>query len=104
MQLSRCGNFWLPCRHKSPRWNGCWHWSSNSFWPITTSSYTDKMSMAVGVEVRVPFLDPDLVDFAAHIPTRYKQRDHVGKWVLKKAMELFSPRCPIVPRPDSARR
>jgi len=28
-------------------------------------SYTDKMSMASGVEVRVPFLDPDLVQFAA---------------------------------------
>jgi len=28
-------------------------------------NYTDKMSMASGVEVRVPFLDPDLVQFAA---------------------------------------
>ena len=26
-------------------------------------NYTDKMSMASGVEVRVPFLDPDLVQF-----------------------------------------
>lgn len=54
--------------------------------------YTDKMSMAVGVEVRVPFLDPDLVDFAARIPTQYKQRGSVGKWVLKQAMEPFLPR------------
>lgn len=37
-------------------------------------NYTDKMSMAVGVEVRVPFLDLDLVDFASKIPTEYKQR------------------------------
>ena len=50
-------------------------------------TYTDKMSMAVGVEVRVPFLDLDLIDFASHIPSKFKQRNSVGKWILKKAME-----------------
>jgi asparagine synthase (glutamine-hydrolysing) len=34
--------------------------------------YTDKMSMAAGVEVRVPFLDLELVEFAAQIPAHYK--------------------------------
>lgn len=53
--------------------------------------YTDKMSMAVGVEVRVPFLDQDLVELAARIPDRFKQRGPVGKWVLKKAMEPYLP-------------
>ena len=48
--------------------------------------YTDKMSMAVGVEVRVPFLDLDLVELAARIPVRFKQRGRTGKWVLKQAM------------------
>jgi asparagine synthase (glutamine-hydrolysing) len=32
----------------------------------------DKMSMAHGLETRVPFLDNDLVDFALRIPVRYK--------------------------------
>jgi asparagine synthase (glutamine-hydrolysing) len=53
--------------------------------------YTDKMSMAAGVEVRVPFLDPDLIDFASRIPDRFKQRGKDGKWVLKKAMEAYLP-------------
>jgi asparagine synthase (glutamine-hydrolysing) len=53
--------------------------------------YTDKMSMAVGVEVRVPFLDIDLVDFAARIPACMKQRGTHGKWILKKAMEPYLP-------------
>ena len=53
--------------------------------------YTDRMSMASGVEVRVPFLDLDLVDFAAGIPVKYKQRGSEGKWVLKKAMEPYLP-------------
>lgn len=53
--------------------------------------YTDKMSMAMAVEVRVPFLDLDLVDFAARIPIGLKQRGREGKWVLKKAMEPYLP-------------
>ena len=32
----------------------------------------DKLSMAFGLETRVPFLDNDLVDFACRVPIRYK--------------------------------
>ena len=42
------------------------------------------MGMAAGVEVRVPFLDKALVDFAASIPTAYKLRGGQGKWIFKK--------------------
>ena len=52
--------------------------------------YTDKMSMAAGVEVRVPFLDNDLVRLANALPPGLKQRGAEGKWVLKKAMEPYS--------------
>lgn len=63
-------------------------------------TYTDKMSMATGVEVRVPLLDLDLVDFAARIPPRLKQRGGVGKWVFKKAMEPYLPH-QVIYRPKS---
>lgn len=63
-------------------------------------TYTDKMSMAAGVEVRVPFLDLDLVEYAQRIPMRYKQRGGEGKWVLKKAMEPYLPR-DVIYRPKS---
>ena len=53
--------------------------------------YTDKMSMAAGVEVRVPFLDLELIDFAESIPIEYKLRNNIGKWILKKAMEPYLP-------------
>jgi asparagine synthase (glutamine-hydrolysing) len=61
------------------------------FLPDHNLIYTDKMSMAAGVEVRVPFLDNDLVEFAATIPNKYKQRGTIGKWILKKAMEPYLP-------------
>ena len=62
--------------------------------------YTDKMSMAVGVEVRVPFLDLELVEFAARLPARFKQRGKEGKWILKKAMEPYLPR-KVIYRPKT---
>lgn len=62
--------------------------------------YTDKMSMAVGVEVRVPFLDLDLVDFASRIPASMKQRGGTGKWVLKKIMEPYLPK-DVIYRPKT---
>jgi asparagine synthase (glutamine-hydrolysing) len=62
--------------------------------------YSDKMSMAVGVEARVPFLDADLVELAARIPAAVKQRHGVGKWVLKQAMASHLPR-DIIHRPKS---
>lgn len=54
-------------------------------------TYTDKMSMAASVEVRVPFLDNELVEFAATIPSNLKQHGSVSKWVFKQAMRNYLP-------------
>ncbi|HVL00845.1 MAG TPA: asparagine synthase (glutamine-hydrolyzing) [Dongiaceae bacterium] len=54
-------------------------------------NYTDKLSMAMGVETRVPLLDPDLVEFAARIPVAMKCRGTQGKWVFKQAMSGILP-------------
>jgi len=53
--------------------------------------YTDRMSMAAGVEVRVPFLDKELIEFAYNIPDHFKQKGIHGKWILKKALEGYLP-------------
>ena len=55
-------------------------------------NYTDKMSMATGVEVRVPFLDKQVVATAAKIPSYLKQKGKIGKWILKKAAEKILPK------------
>ncbi len=54
-------------------------------------NYTDKMSMAHGVEVRVPFLDYQVVRVASTTPSDLKQKRGVGKWILKKAAEKYLP-------------
>jgi len=54
-------------------------------------NYGDKMSMASGIEVRVPLLDPDLVALACSLPDDLKQHGTTGKWIFKKAMEPILP-------------
>jgi asparagine synthase (glutamine-hydrolysing) len=51
----------------------------------------DRASMAHSLEVRSPFLDHEVVEYAARIPARYKRRDGVGKWVLKEAFQDLLP-------------
>ena len=51
----------------------------------------DRMTMAFGLEARVPFLDHHLVDWAFRLPDSHKLRGFKGKYVVKKAMEGFLP-------------
>ena len=53
---------------------------------------TDRASMMVSLEVRSVFLDNDLVDFCRRLPNRFKYRNGVRKYLLKKAVEPFLPR------------
>ena len=48
---------------------------------------SDRISMAHAVEVRPPFLDHRILEFAAGIPTEMKIRGSVQKYVLKELMK-----------------
>jgi asparagine synthase (glutamine-hydrolysing) len=52
---------------------------------------TDRMSMANSLEARSPFLDQELMEFAAHIPSRLKLRGMTTKYILKRALEGLVP-------------
>jgi asparagine synthase (glutamine-hydrolysing) len=56
----------------------------------------DRASMAVSLEVRAPFLDPRVAEFAAALPCNYKLRGHKTKYILKKAVKELLP--PVVTR------
>lgn len=49
--------------------------------------YADRNSMAHGVELRLPFLNDELVQFIFSLPSSFKIRDGFTKWVLRKAMQ-----------------
>jgi asparagine synthase (glutamine-hydrolysing) len=53
--------------------------------------YGDKTTMATSVEMRVPFLDNDLVETIHQIPTHYKIKDGSHKYILRKMAEKILP-------------
>ncbi|MFN0305908.1 MAG: asparagine synthase (glutamine-hydrolyzing) [Burkholderiales bacterium] len=58
----------------------------------------DKMSMGVGLEARVPFLDHKLVELAMSIPAARKLGDGTLKYLLKKAVRGLIPDA-VIDRP-----
>lgn len=57
----------------------------------------DNMTMACGLEARVPFLDHELVELAARIPAELKVRDG-GKYILKESARQVVPAA-VIDRP-----
>lgn len=76
------------------------YWDMKYFLTDHNLNYTDKMSMAVGVEVRVPFLDKELVELSTKIPTRLKLKGNITKYLLKKVAERYLPK-EVIYRPKT---
>jgi asparagine synthase (glutamine-hydrolysing) len=58
----------------------------------------DRASMAQGLEVRAPFLDHRIVEFAWRLPLEMKVREGVEKWPLKQILHRYVPK-ELVDRP-----
>jgi asparagine synthase (glutamine-hydrolysing) len=52
---------------------------------------TDRMTMANSLEARCPFLDQELLEFAARIPSDLKLKRLTTKYILKKALKSYVP-------------
>ncbi len=57
------------------------------FLPEFVCLHTDRAAMQSSLEVRSPFLSPDLVSFANRLPDRIKLQAGQSKWLLKKVAE-----------------
>jgi len=51
----------------------------------------DRASMAVSLEVRNPFLDPSVVEFAWQLPLHFKVHDGVGKIIVRRVLSRYVP-------------
>jgi len=58
---------------------------------LTVVNRLDKMSMANGIEMRVPFLDHGVVEAAIALPSIMKVRGQTTKYVLKSLAERYVP-------------
>jgi asparagine synthase (glutamine-hydrolysing) len=65
---------------------------SISFLPDDILAKVDRVSMAVSLEVRAPFLDHRVFEFAARLPYAMKIRKGRGKWLLRRVVEQYLPK------------
>ena len=53
--------------------------------------YADKLSMAHSLEVRVPYLDREIVEYGERLPARFKVRNGKRKWLHRRVCKDFLP-------------
>ena len=85
---SRAARGWNRAPAASRGWTRCRRRSTSMRSSALVDSmlhYFDRMSMAHSLEVRVPFLDHQVVEFCATIPARFKVHGSVTKYALKVA-------------------
>jgi asparagine synthase (glutamine-hydrolysing) len=53
--------------------------------------YADKLSMAHGLELRVPFVDKEIVEYVERLPANFKVRNGSRKWLHRHVCRAFLP-------------
>lgn len=53
--------------------------------------YADKLSMAHGLELRVPFIDKEIVEYAERLPANFKVRNGSRKWLHRRVCRTYLP-------------
>lgn len=62
-----------------------------TFLPELNLTYSDKLSSAASVEVRVPFLDNEVLEFMARVPASLKLKGLKTKYLLREALDGMLP-------------
>ena len=63
----------------------------NTYLPEDLLAKVDRATMRVGLEAREPFLDHELIEFVARIPSAYKHHGGDNKYILKKVLRKYLP-------------
>ncbi len=63
------------------------HHNFETYLPADLLVKADRASMMHGLELRAPFLAPELVSYVASLPNKYKRRGLTTKWLLRQAYQ-----------------
>ena len=88
-------------KYKGDAINQICHTDTKMFMLGLNLTYSDRASMAASVEVRVPFVDKEVITKAMRVPGAFKIKKGLSKYILKKAAEKFLPHT-IIYRPKAS--
>ena len=52
-------------------------------------NYVDKIAMANSIETRLPYLDHELVEYCFNLPTKYKLKHNIQRYIWKKTFKSY---------------
>jgi asparagine synthase (glutamine-hydrolysing) len=62
-----------------------------AYLPDNNLLYMDKMGMSEGVEIRVPFLDNEVVEFSSTLPNSLKMKGLTTKYLVRQVAKKYLP-------------
>jgi asparagine synthase (glutamine-hydrolysing) len=81
-----------PMMHETDELGGLQFLEVRSALPDELLLYADKISMAHSLELRVPYLDKEVVEYAERLSASFKIRNGSGKWLHRRVARMFLPK------------
>jgi len=91
-KLMECWGDLLPLMKGTDELGGFQFLEIRSSLPDELLMYADKLSMTHGLEIRVPFLDLDIIEFVERLKSSYKVRNFSGKLLHRKVCNRLLPK------------
>jgi asparagine synthase (glutamine-hydrolysing) len=90
-EILECWKDLLPLMSETDELGGFQFLEMRSTLPDELLMFGDKLSMAHGLEVRVPYLDKDLVEYVERLPANFKVRNGSQKWLHRQLCQDLLP-------------
>ena len=90
--ILECWEDLVPLMSETDELGGLQFLEMRSTLPDELLMYADKLSMAHGLEARVPYLDKEIVEYVECLPARFKVRNGSQKWLHRQVCQSFLPK------------
>jgi asparagine synthase (glutamine-hydrolysing) len=90
-KVLECWDELRPLMEKTDELGGLQFLEIRSSLPDELLMYADKLSMAHSLEVRVPYLDREIVEYVERLPAQSKIRNGCRKWLHRRVCQSFLP-------------